>query len=412
MAKVNSFSYLDRRDKRISWVLMWSFIATTLNFVIKTVFPLSGSLWNALSIATGGSILAAYLLCLRIVCRRAIKPLLLSFAAFALIYTISCFLCSVRGEPINLVLESARTSYLLYLPAGVLAISVSDKRILYDVMLKASLVLSALLLFKQFAFYNSLYGQETETDYSMSFGYRIIVPTILQLNEFFRSKKKGYLFLALIEIICIILYANRGVLLSLFAFLLYESLIGLRKTTAKLLVISILFGLFIVFFEFGDVIFDRVINTLNNIGIKSRTLWMLANDSIDSDSGRLSLIKIAGDMIAEKPVLGWGVGGECYHFNLFLHNDVASISCTPHNGIVQAMVQLGVVPGIALSILVVIPILNAHRIQDQSLREIIVVYFCAYGVTCLTVSSGFLVQPEIAIFLFLYYSAKRDVKQR
>lgn len=390
---------------------MWSFIASALNYFIKSVFPLSTSKWKSLSIIIAVSILVAYMLCLREVLRRQSKVAFVSILLFTVLYGLSVFFSVSRGDPINIVQESARSTYLFFIPVGVFAVAVNDKSILYRVMLKASYLLSAMMLFRMFANYNPLYASKEGYEYSMSFGYIIIVPTLLHLHEFLRSRKRVLLLLFIIELFSIILYASRGVLLSVFAIVIYESLLGIKRGPKKTFFIILLSGLAVGYLQFGGSMLNNAIGALESQGLKSRTLYMLSQDAIDSDSGRDRLWEISYDLIWEKPVLGWGVGGECYEFNRYLHNDEANIACTSHNGILQAMVQLGIPLGLFLSFLIILPIFKAHRIKDDYLRSIIVVYFCAYAVPCVTFSSGFLVQPQIAIYMYLFYVSYKKQKK-
>lgn len=391
---------------------MWSFIANALNYFIKSVFPLSTSMWSLLSIVIAISILAAYVLCLRVVWRRQSKVALFSIFLFGVIYGLSILLSISRGDPINIVEESARSTYLFYIPAGVFAVAVNDKSILYRVMLKASYFLSAMMLFRLFVNYNPLYASVEGYEYSMSFGYIIIVPTLLHFHEFLRSIRTVLFFLFIIELFAIILYASRGVLLSVFAIVIYESLLGMKRGPKKTFFIILMSGLAVGYLQFGDSLLNSTLGALESRGLQSRTLYMLSQDAIDSDSGRDYLFKLSYKMIGEKPLLGWGVGGECYEFNKYLHNDEANIACTSHNGILQAMVQLGIPLGLLLSFLIILPIFKARKIPDDYLRSIIVVYFCAYAVPCVTFSSGFLVQPQIAIYMYLYYISYKKQKNK
>lgn len=407
-----AISYRDKWDKRISWALMWSFIGNALNYFIKSIFPLSSSMWNLLSLVIAVTILAAYVLCLREVWKRVSQVLVYSVLIFGVIYGISILLSFLRGEPINIIQESARSTYLFYIPAGVFAVAVIDKSILYRIMLKASYLLSAMMLFRVFVNYNPLYASVEGYEYSMSFGYIIIVPTLLHFHEFLRSRRTVLFFLFIIELFAIILYASRGVLLSVFAIVIYESLLGMKRGPKKTFFIILMSGLAVGYLQFGDSLLNSTLGALESRGLQSRTLYMLSQDAIDSDSGRDYLYKLSYKMIGEKPLLGWGVGGECYEFNKYLHNDEANIACTSHNGILQAMVQLGIPLGLLLSFLIILPIFKARKIPDDYLRSIIVVYFCAYAVPCVTFSSGFLVQPQIAIYMYLYYISYKKQKNK
>ena len=196
--KTLQLSYTDKWDKRISWAIMWSFTAPTINWIIKTSFVISGGLWSLVSLITGASILLAWLLCLKEILRRSGKLLLISYAIFILLYTWSILLCTLREEGINLVIESARMTFLQYLPVGVYIVSVYNKKILYDTIIKYSNITFVLLLFRVLTNFGIIHSEKEAIEYSMSFGYIIILPTLLHLNEFYNTKKRLYLFLAIL----------------------------------------------------------------------------------------------------------------------------------------------------------------------------------------------------------------------
>ena len=404
-------SYSEKWDRRISWALMWSFIANALNYSIKSVFPISTSMWRLLSIIVAISILVAYLYCLGKVWKRVSRILFYSILIFGIIYGFSILLSVSRGDPINIVKESARSTFLFFIPAGVFAVAVIDKSILYETMLKASYLLSAMMLFRMFVNYNPLYESIESTEYSMSFGYIIIVPTLLHLHEYIRTRRTFLLLLFIIELFGILIFASRGILLSVFALVIYEGLLGMKRGAKKTIFIVLMLGFVATYLQYGDRLLYSAIGTLESQGIHSRTLTMMDNGTLDSDSGRDYLFKLSYILIQEEPLLGWGVGGECYEFNKYLHNDEANIACTSHNGILQAMVQLGIPLGLLLSILIIFPIFKAHTIEDDYMRNIIIVYYCAFAVPCVTYSSGFLIQPQIAIYMYLYYISFKKHKR-
>lgn len=401
--KTLQLSYTDKWDKRISWAIMWSFTAPTINWIIKTSFVISGGLWSLVSLITGASILLAWLLCLKEILRRSGKLLLISYAIFILLYTWSILLCTLREEGINLVIESAIMTFLKYLPVGVYIVSVYNKKILYDTIIKYSNITFVLLLFRVLTNFGIIHSEKEAIEYSMSFGYIIILPTLLHLNEFYNTKKRLYLFLAILEIIAIIVWASRGVLLSLGAFFLYKTLVSNNNIISKILTITLIIIIGLIISIYGNQILINSINTLEKVGIESRTLNMIESNNIDNDSGRYNLFRISYDMITMKPLLGWGLGGEYYQIAKEINQSIPDMGCTSHNGILQVMVQFGLIGGIIISLLVIIPIFGVNRIKNFYSKNIIEIYYCAYAIPALTISSGFFIQPAIAIFIFMFY---------
>lgn len=394
----------NRKDIKLSWVVMYAFIANALNYTIKTALPIPESMRHALSVVIGLSIVFVYVLCIRDMMRRAQLQLLLSILTFGLLYAISLVLCDIRLEPTNLVMETARSTFLFYIPAGVLAVSVREKRVLYETMVKASFILSGFMYFVVMTrFLGWISTNKDELTYSMSLGYILIVPTIIHINEFLRTKKQLFLVLSLLDVIIIFLFASRGVLLSLFAFAFYRVLLKPTKLINKVIGIFAVLFIGIIFYANSERILFNVIGGLDSVGVDSRTLTMMANDELDDDSGRKHLFDISKEMIREEPLLGWGIGGECYHIAGALGHSEADVGHTSHNGVLQAMVQLGVVGGLIVSFMVIFPIFGLKRMEDEYKKSIIEVLYCSYALPAVTISSGFFVQPYIAMYLYLYY---------
>lgn len=397
-------------DKRISWSLMYYFIASAVNYTIKSVFLISGSLWNLISLVIGVSIVIMLLISFREVYKRSSKQLLILYAIFSFLYLVSTIMCSSRGEPLNLLKEVAITTLVFYIPVGVYAVSVYDKQILYDVMLKASNVLFVLMAFRALANYGIGYTENEELEYSMSFGYILVVPTLFHFNEYIKNKKKVYLFLFILEVLGVVIFASRGVLLSIWTFIFYKLLISSKSTASKFYYTLLFVAIAVVVVLWGDSLLHGTINLLNSIGINSRTLNMLEADAIDSDSGRNYLYKISYDLIQERPFFGLGLGGEYYSFANIMGQTFPNTACSSHNGVLQAMVQFGIIGGVLASLIIVYPIFGIKRIQDFYLKDIIAIYFFAFAIPALTISSGFFVQPQIAIFLCLYYFREKPAR--
>ncbi len=397
-------------DNRISWSLMYYFIASAVNYTIKSVFLISGSLWDLISLVTGVSIVIMLSISFREVYKRSSKQLLILYAVFSLLYLVGAVMCISRGEPLNLLREVAITTMAFYIPVGVYAVSVCDKKILYDVMLKASYVLFVLMAFRALANYGVGYSEKEKLEYSMSFGYYLVVPTLFHFNEYVKNKKKLYLLLFVLEVVGILLFASRGVLLSITAFVFYKLLVSSKSITSKFYYSLFFVAIAVVTVFWGDSILHETIGLLNGAGINSRTLNMLEADAIDADSGRNSLFIISFDLIQERPFFGLGLGGEYYTFAKKIGQLVPDTACSSHNGILQAMVQFGVIGGLLVSLIIVYPIFGIKRIQDFYLKDIIAIYYFAFAIPALTISSGFFTQPQIAIFLFLYYLRKKPVR--
>ena len=403
-------SIVEKWDRRISWSLMYYYFANAVNYTVKSVFPISSSLWNLISLVIGISIGIVLLGSIRQVYKRSSKIFIDSYVIFGALYLISTLMIMFRGEPTNLIREIAISTFAFYIPVGTYAVSVCNKKILYDVMLKGSNVLFALMTFRILANYGLVNTVKEELEYSMSFGYILIVPTLFHYNEGFQKRKTTYMVLFILDVFGILLFASRGVLLSIFAFVLYKTFVSARSASTKVLYAMFFLVVYVLISSYGDVMLNRTIVALDNRGVSSRTLNMIEANAIDDDSGRNYLYKVSYEMILEKPFFGWGLGGEYYHFAERLNQPDANTACSSHNGVLQAMVQFGVIGGLLASLFIIIPIFGLKKIKDSYLKDIITIYFCAYAIPSVTISSGFFVQPQIAIYLYLYYFSKKQLK--
>ena len=108
-------------------------------------------------------------------------------------------------------------------------------------------------------------------------------------------------------------------------------------------------------------------------------------------------------MVEEKPILGWGLGGEFYPLAQMMGaGSYATAAFTPHNGILQLWVNFGLFIGTIIGIYIIISIMKVRKINDSCLRDILYIFFSASLLPRLIVGSGIFIEPGIAVYLFLY----------
>ena len=150
---------------------------------------------------------------------------------------------------------------------------------------------------------------------------------------------------------------------------------------------------------------------LEGFGLSSRTLWYIMSGELTEGSGRDEIWKHSIEMINERPILGWGLGGEFYHLAAF--DSVTSVdnSFTPHNGVLQNLVNLGVFFGTIATIIIVRPYFRLRRIKDAYYHDLVLIFGSAI-VAIFYSASGFFTNPMVALFLYLAYSYKKTSIQR
>lgn len=397
-------------DYKLSWVSTAFFIGSVANASVKTILPISESLWGLMSVGVGIGIVLMYAVNFKEMLQRTSKLFWRSVVLFLCIYLLSALLIFFRGEPLDFMIsDTAFLTFAWWIPSGVFACSVYDKSILYSVWVKASFIISAFAILT-FFFYIPPEVDDGSTVYNMTFGFNIILPLLFQINELLKSRKLWLLAIVLFEIFTVFVYANRGILLSLIFFGIYkfafESKSQLRRIVSGLLLILAT----IVMLSSIETIAENAVAILNTFGFESRTLNMLATGVVSDTSGRDDLWIICLKMIIESPIFGWGLGGEYYGIANGLGEE-ATAAYSPHNGIIQNFVCFGVFGGFISTIIILTPLILLKKVRDPYTKILIVIFCASRVVPNLVSGDGFFTEPKVAIYLYLFYFGNRNLRR-
>lgn len=395
-------------DEKVSWFIGVYFISSIANMTMKTILPIPESLRGIVSLFWGVVILFFMLRGLKIVIWRSKKIIYGTFLIFFVIFVWSFFLITLRGEPTTvLTSEIAIPTLLFWIPIGLFARSIYDFKNLYSVMLKASYICLVLLILC-FLFRRGIYDDGSGS-YNMFFGYSMAFTSLFHLNQFYRSKNIIFLLLFVFQFFLILFYANRGALLSV-AFFVFGKFVldqgNTIKRIAGILLISFFSLLIAVFAErFANAILDNI----GIYNIDSRTLSKIASGTLDENDPREELQEISIKMIYERPLLGWGVGGECYTIGSLIAPDAElNHGQSPHNGILQHMLYFGIIIGSIFNIFLFFPLLKLYKVTDLYQRDTILITCSAYLITTLVSSCDILLKPAVAIYIYIYYFSKKE----
>lgn len=397
-------------DVRLSWASTFFFIGSATNSSLKTILPIPQSMWSLISVIVGGGILLGYVLNFKGMLKRSGKVFGKSVFIFILIYTLSAILIILRDEPLNqMLLGTALLTFVWWIPTGVMTCSVYDKSILYSVWVKASYIISGLALL-MFFFHLPSETDMTQPQYNMSFGNIMILPLLFQINELTlqtHKKKKIILILLLVifQVATILIYANRGVLLAIIFFLIYKFAFETKSRAKKLFAIVILVLAGIVLSSSIQTIAQLSVDFLALFDIESRTLDFLAEGTIDHMSGRDQIWAICFKMIEEKPILGWGLGGEYYNLGRLYgmsFDEITAQAIHPHNGIIQNFVCFGLIGGLISTLFVLLPLLHL-KCKNQYKHDILLVFASSAVIPICISNGGFFISPSVAIYLYLFY---------
>ena len=407
----------DKIDEKLSFSIIFFFIIQSANSTIKTVFPNLGNGFNAaLSIGSGLVILYMLLSSMKEVYKMHPFVLIRSYALFGVIYIISIIQNVMRGAPIDVLLkESMLWTMVWWIPMGLICYSIKNRLILYRTMLKWSYVLSVVTLLSVYAYFMNIIDVNVEMlnrgNYNMFFSYMLVLPLIIHLNEIIDNRNIKALFFFLFELIGILVYGSRGALLCVVSFSILKFLIGGLKTITKFR-LSVLVILLVSAFLLGV---SAIAEDLEDAGLTSRTLEMFIDGSVSESDGRGSLRTYTMELISERPLLGYGLGGEFSELYSKAYGVPAKpgeySSLTPHNGFLQLILNFGICVGLIVCIIIVIPILWIRQVRDMNCRILLIILFSVYIVPSLTVSDGIFIKPGIALYLFLVLRWCHDLRK-
>ena len=285
-------------------------------------------------------------------------------------------------------------------------VNYSNSLILYEVWIKASFIISFFSLAMCF-FYTPSDNSTGGYEYNIFFGYCLILPLIIQLNHFLRKKNKWLLLLVIVETIALLLFANRGVILSLIFFVLYKFAFESTSRVKRILAILFIFFSFVILTMNVQSLAGNAVKVLDVFGIQSRTLGLLADGTITETSGREDIWQQCFKMIKERPIFGWGLGGEYYEIGhkCFGASDaeVTASAYHPHNGIIQNFVCFGIPLGLIVTLIVLLPLFNLKKYKEKNIHELLVIFASVAVIPICVSSANFFTTPSVAIYLYLFY---------
>jgi len=399
-------------DEKLSFYVILFFIIQALNGSIKSILPfLDEDIQSKMSLLAGGILLLVMVKSLRYVFKRSHVILVKSYILFLILYFFGIIQSLMRDDPINLLLSaSAFWTFVWWLPMGLFVYSIRDKNILYKVLLKGSYILSLILFLSLIpvVLKSSIFAYEK--DYNMFFSYMLVFPLLLHLNEYIRGKNKIILIFCIIELFAIVLYGSRGALLCVFSFSMLKIFYGQINYFQKVLIPSVLFTIIILFTASAD----YFVKVLSEYNLSSRTLEKLA--AHDMQGGRDYIWEAGIQLIQERPILGYGLGGEFYQMTyqasevLGRGRVVSEVEdLTPHNGFLQLMLNFGVFVGLSIGLYILFSILKLKTKDNSHIKDLLIITFSVFIIPAMTVSDGIFIKPGIAIFLYLMINYKKEI---
>ena len=392
-------------DERLSWASVFYFICDAANATVKSVLNIPESIWGLVSVGFGILILYSYTWGFREMMKRSSKVFWKTVFIFVLIYGYSLLMCSLSNYPTGPTLKgTALLTFAWWIPLGVFAGSVRDKTILYNVWVKASYIISIICILL-FIFHNPNEEQQS-AEYNMSFGFKIILPLIFQMNDYLKNKRMWLLIFIILQILLILIYGNRWRFLAIIFFFVYKFAFESNNPIKKIVAVIVLALFVIVMSANVQTLAEAAVTILDKFGYESRTLTLMAAGLAEKTSGRDEIWRVCFSMIEDKPILGWGLGAEYFELGARFANVppglITAEAYNPHNGLIQNLVCFGVLGGLIADMMIIVPLFHMKK-KDRTLHDLLLIFASASVIPLFISSSGFFIKPSVAIFLFLYY---------
>jgi len=403
-----SKSKTEKRDLLLSRLVSLYFVLALANYSLKTYFvhmPVIVSMINSVVMTV---LVVTMFLSLMKVYKINKAIIQKSYLLFGFLLLVGCLINSSNGYPNDIILkENAVWNLGLWIPLGCSVCSIRDKNILYKELLRASYVMDIFLAFSFLT--RQVYTEYGLVAYNMSYGTYILLPLLLHLNEFLKRKSKIVLIVLFLELFTLLVYGNRGGLLAIAFFIFTYFVLSNKSSKSTTIFIALSFAVIFIVLLSGEFLLGGLHSSLSSHGIQSRTLDMFFSGDITLSTERDELRAITLDMIKESPILGWGFGGEYYEVAKRFGSTTLGVSSyyNPHNGILQNLVEFGVVLGLIATFLLVKPLFGTRTVRNGTYKDLLMIFGSLAIISRLISAAGFFTHPEVAVFVYLYYFRNR-----
>nr|WP_300305459.1 O-antigen ligase family protein [uncultured Anaerostipes sp.] len=207
-------------------------------------------------------------------------------------------------------------------------------------------------------------GQITHFSYSLSFGYRMILPCLIFIYNYIKNRNTLSLILSIVVFGMIFIGGSRGQLVCIAAFicLILFRFYSQSNNIHKCVIILCLFIFFIIISFIGvQNILNIIGNILESMGISSRTLDSLLTRNFTDDNSRFLIWGRAINAIKNGGFFGYGVYGDrpiisSMHYAGYCHNIF-----------LELMVNFGAVIGLLLSGIIVCRSIYIITIKEDNI---------------------------------------------
>lgn len=373
-------------DERLSLYILGSIIIRALNIVIKGVVNLT-PFFNMLHLLF---FLVSYFLLFVFVFfsidnQQKKEILFFEFIGFALLL-LSCYRYPDFSKTIFI-----EYSWIIItlIPCCYFTSQISNLNVLCLFLYRGSYLLTIICSFLYF-----FHIKKGSVD--MVFSYLLLLPYLLHMNGFFKTKNKFDLLFLIIETYFMITYASRGAFACIIFYILFYILINLNpekwKSIFKFSLILLVILLLLYFTKTLDHINDYLIKS----GHYNRTLDMLVNGNIFYNNGRFDIYNDYLLYIAQKPIFGWGIGAD------------KVVGYYPHNIFIEVFFNFGFISLFIFGIILLILIKRWRLFSNIEKNTVLIFISC--GLIPLIFSGTYLEWINFWIFLgFVFNKVDKQI---
>lgn len=376
---------INHADKKISLVIMSSFVILPIQYLILIYF-------NLLESITGSNIQMLSKILVGIVFIYALPAVLRrSKIKFIVVYYIAIFVFilhyAIFPENRKYIIDLLFPFFFMCLPAFVYTLSIRDLSILTEIMRKTSFIIFVAGLIVGTLVFS---GKSSVGAYSMSLSYYMLLPAIVFLDELFEKFCLKKLIFFILLMIIILSLGSRGPVVCIFVFSFLKLFSPHSKKTYKKAIIRFgLIGIAIIALVLLDKTFEFLYNLLLGFGINSRTLRLFSSDRIFYLSGREEIYESLIGEIYRKPIIGVGIAG-----------DRRIINSYSHNLFIELISDFGIIIGLIIIIGIILLIVRSLSIKNKEKYSLITMWF-SLGFVPLMVSGSYLTDMKFWIFFGL-----------
>lgn len=302
--------------------------------------------------------------------------LILVYFFFSFLFSFSVFQNSAVLEYV--LSEGIRFTLSICLPIFLSLVSIRNWDIFYKVAFQISMFVAFIGLLYLILLLTGNLPMKANI-YDMGLGYSLLIPALF----LFWHKGKFGVFVALLLTILILLLGSRGPLLPIALFIFVQRLV-LGSINEKFF-LFILLIIIICSFNF-------VINLLQDYGINSRTLELLVEGEMDSDSGRGDIYLVIVNKISDCPIFGHGMFSD----RVFLDGSYC------HNILLELFMNFGYFIPIFFIIVMIFLICMCMKHSTKLELTLLLLFFLA-SIVPLLVSGSYLTDFRLPLFLGYLY---------